>query len=1832
MSLETDFNVSPYFDDYDEEKNFHRVLFKPSLPVQARELTQLQTILQKQVERFGENILKEGTIIKGGNFVEEAPLPYIKVKDNDANNNTINVLLYEGLYAVGSVTGIRALIVKARVGLETQSPDLNTLFVRYLTTSSTGAKTFNASENIEIQQEDGTPVNTLTVAESGFNSIGNGYGVRCGDGIIYHKGNFIRFTDDLTIVSKYSTTPTDIVVGFKTKEEIINSDGDTSLLDNANGFNNFNAPGADRIKLTPVLIALTLTEAAEDDNFFALQEYQNGSVIRRKLTTQYNHIEKYIEKRTAESDGNFTVKRFPITVENTKTANSDNLACVIGSGIAYVEGKRVEIVDNYSIDFERATDTDTVENQDIVANYGHYIVVENFSGNFDHTTMESVDLKNSGATTIGTANVRSVLRETTSRYRIYLFNIQITSGNTFSDVRSLQSTSGGTGDVVLNSSNNAVITDFSFKKSIYSVGKSAIESFDLTGADYNYRTIDETSTITVTGGIGTLSITLSGDDTWPYTVGQNLNEDEKSEFIVVADGTVSPYSPGDVIDLSGNNATINVDSSTQITITLDAGISPSTNLDVISYYKAKKTVNAVNNKSLETVYIKVDADTHPNGNTGVYSLGLPDVYTVENIWTGNTYSESNEDVTNEFRVFSNQKDTFYNLSYIAKKATYDIASGSNSKFLIKAKVFRQINADNTFFTVDSYPVDDTSVTLPENKIRTEQIPTYEDDSGQTIYLRDAIDFRPYVSNTAAYSTVASTATENPVETVSFGTNDKNFITPNESVEITYSYYLGRVDRLIIDEKGEFNIVSGLSSNNPVAPEEPNKCMSLAIITVNPFPSLPVGEANRSNRPEYAVYSTRINNRGYTKKDIENLENRIDNLEKYTLLSILESSAADLSIKDENGLEKFKSAILVDNFDNLSIADSRASEFSAALDTSYKEITPSFRSYPLDLKVVSSNNVITTSNVSTLAGTSSKLIEQGRATKTRTVTPNSWRFNGTARINPSSDSIADVTTAPNFNFSPSVSNALVQFSDKVNQILPLQSVSSDVVQNSSRNLVTLLGNRAVTARVTSDIINNVLRDVELGGKQNEEPLGDFVTNINFTPYIKSREIEVSVSGLRPSTKFYFYFDRVDVNASVAEGILSGGNVKRNEAYGTKGYVESDADGNLYAVFRIPEETFFVGTRKLEIFDQANYSDITIATSYSSATYNTFNIGRTSTNLTASTRLPDNNFSSALSRGTGNIYGDSQYLLPTTVKNRFFDPLVQTFIIDPDSTDDTHAHINRIDLYFATKSTTNGCTVQIREVENGYPTGDLIPFSTVHLTPADISVDADDATSATPVTFEYPLALKAGLEYAISILPDANDPSYSIWVSRNGEPDVVDNTITFGDTNAGTLFSSSNTKAWEGYNDETLKFSVYKSSFSPLAGTLKLTNDDNEFLELTGVSTTKFEQNEYVYVDGSNLTGNVSFSSGNTTFVGTSTLFSSEYAEGEHIVVQDSFGSKQVLKIASIANNIFMTTEDVPYITNLAGSTHFKTVSGKVKYYKDIEPQTIVIEDSSAKSGLVFEANTTINGVDSGASATISSVRDLSIGYLQTNIFRSNFPKTNTTLRATRLFNGTSTYEKNLSFNDNNYLPSTLSYVRSRSNEITENLGEKSFELELGMNSQNSDVTPVIDHDLSNVTVYEYLVNNDSTFESTLYGNAESKYISKKVELADELDGEDIRVILSAYRPPSTDVEVWVKFQAASDPNEFTDCSCVKWTKLEKGNGSNLFSSSANRFDYKEIDYVLGDTLSPSGPAYLNNGQFTYAGPDGEVYNNYKYFAVKIVFKSSSKNIIPKVKDMKAIALS
>ena len=197
MTIETNLNQSPYFDDFADSKNFHRVLFRPGFAVQARELTQLQSILQNQVERFADEILVDGTIVTGSPIKTES-VEFVKLRDRDANNRVILLSDFFSGGAVanatvtGSTSGMTAQLIDAKEGSEAATPNFFSIFVQYTNAGSNNTtRTFSDNESLVVRNRNGNAfivaANTITSS-----STGKGYRATVGDGILYHKGNFIR--------------------------------------------------------------------------------------------------------------------------------------------------------------------------------------------------------------------------------------------------------------------------------------------------------------------------------------------------------------------------------------------------------------------------------------------------------------------------------------------------------------------------------------------------------------------------------------------------------------------------------------------------------------------------------------------------------------------------------------------------------------------------------------------------------------------------------------------------------------------------------------------------------------------------------------------------------------------------------------------------------------------------------------------------------------------------------------------------------------------------------------------------------------------------------------------------------------------------------------------------------------------------------------------------------------------------------------------------------------------------------------------------------------------------------------------------------------------------------------------------------------------------------------------------------------------------------------------------------------------------------------------------------------------------------------------------------
>ena len=220
MPINTDLNVAPYFDDYQLENQYYRVLFKPGYAVQARELTQLQTMLQNQVEQFGDNLFKEGSIIKGCTFTDLNDLRFVKVENREAQSDGTTYFDPEAYVStritttettggietevdvvyvlVGQSSGVSAQVISASRGFVTRPPNLNTFFIRYLNTTGS-AKEFEAGETIRVdkyQYKAGT-IEPLTSVEEGIDEInvvaesliptGKSFGISSGPGVVFQK-------------------------------------------------------------------------------------------------------------------------------------------------------------------------------------------------------------------------------------------------------------------------------------------------------------------------------------------------------------------------------------------------------------------------------------------------------------------------------------------------------------------------------------------------------------------------------------------------------------------------------------------------------------------------------------------------------------------------------------------------------------------------------------------------------------------------------------------------------------------------------------------------------------------------------------------------------------------------------------------------------------------------------------------------------------------------------------------------------------------------------------------------------------------------------------------------------------------------------------------------------------------------------------------------------------------------------------------------------------------------------------------------------------------------------------------------------------------------------------------------------------------------------------------------------------------------------------------------------------------------------------------------------------------------------------------------------------
>lgn len=908
MSL--NLNSFPYFDDYNKDKKFHRVLFKPGVAVQARELTQLQTMLQEQIKRFGDHVFKEGSVITGCAEESNFQFPYVTILDTLVDATAIDndtLADYEGEYVIGQTTGVRALIKKTATGEEGLSPNLKTFYLQYVSSGDDFETTaFEAGEILELESDVDVQ---FTVSDVGFGSL-----FSLGDGIVYAGGNFILHSAQTIILERYSQTPTK-EVGFVVVEDIVDSTEDETLLDPAQGSFNFTAPGGDRLKLSTELVAYGASDT-KPDFFNKLFDIVDGSIQRRYDQTPYGELNRTLARRTYDESGDYTVRPFPIVIEEHPT-DSNKVLAAIAPGKAYVRGYEHELLSTKRLDINKATETESRQNQLTSTFFGNYVLVENVSGVF--TMNGEVTLRNSTPATIGTARIRDIQYDSgtgaSSIYRLHLFNVQMTTGNPFGNVASIIQ-----GDAIAETAELVPsLKQSSLNTLVFPLSVQHMESVD--DFVYTYRAVFNN---VVVQSDGTFSIALTGDDEWGFTTLGNYRRD----IIVIAendfDGPLAAVNEGDYVfdTLFPDGDGITIASTQQLDFDFDIGglITPNTVTVIVNVSRGSV---AANPKTLQTGRL-VGLETDVVGTTGPFYLGTYGVLRVSNVWMGpetdafTDYLTNNwQNVTTQFVLDDGQRDGFYGISSISPRSGSSLDL-TNKKLLVQ---FDYLNHATTsgYYTVNSYGA--------PSQIGYEEIPLFRTASGATVNLRNCLDFRPTVARVAGFNDATVIANVEAGKNPSGGLfgagtfqSGATIPDPNEEAIADLSFFIPRIDRLVLNSEGSFVVVEGNASLTPARPLEPDNSMTLGFINVAPFPSLSEAEAQAAGRPDYANSVVLNDNRRFTMRDIGQLSKRIERLEYYTALSLLELNTATLSIPNADGDDRFKNGILVDSFAGTNIVD------------------------------------------------------------------------------------------------------------------------------------------------------------------------------------------------------------------------------------------------------------------------------------------------------------------------------------------------------------------------------------------------------------------------------------------------------------------------------------------------------------------------------------------------------------------------------------------------------------------------------------------------------------------------------------------------------------------------------------------------------------------------------------------------------------------------------------------------------------------------------------------------------------------------------------------------
>ena len=1914
------FNVPPYFDDYNEDKGYYKILFRPSVAIQARELNQMQSMLQKQIERFGSHIFREGSIVVGGAFDLELDMAYVKASAVTPAPSRLQEFV--GKSVTGLTSGIQAFV---RAAVYDEVNNVYVFLLRYLSASTTS----DVFLNEEVVKVDNDASFTFTVSPSSVAEVtGVGSIFSIGQGVVFSKGYFLAFPTQTVIIDKYNDTPS-ATIGLQVSENFVTDLTDESLLDNALGSTNENAPGAHRYQLEATLVSLPYKTGYEDENFIPFMDINSGVIETTQERSQYARIYDELAKRTYDESGDYYVRGFNVRTREhldtgvneglfTNTAaipgNSSLLSLDVEPGIAYVKGYEVNKLVTEHVITDKAVTYNYVNNQLVNARTGGYFFIKEIVGSSDHDKAIQVNLLANRETRItsniksdqaayannvkiGTAYLKALVYESgqlgtnTAQMRAYLYDFNMSNGYVVSDAGSISANTSGNfffADVVANTSfnddNNNVLlfplgashirtirSNTGFSDTVYQFNRSSDVSINYaaggttatplistTGESLSYSTgslsvaekrelilsISADKIITFTGNTvatsnaTTTTLTGTGTDFTKLKVGDrillggnveryvvsvttptSLELSSGSGYGALVANTIARYfKVGDVIDLTSNGST-----GAAVTASVTSGILNIDLKEVVGTgtggakltYRVERDTGTAGGEIRKLLranrFVQLQTNTNVAGVSGPYNLGLPDVYKIRSVRLHtSTFTSGAEgsNVTSSFTLDNGQRDNYYDHGKLVLNGSLDL---TNKNLLVELDHFEaDYSTGLGYFSVDSYPINDNAVS--NTSLFTYEIPKYTTTAGVSYDLRNVLDFRAYKSNTAPSSTTVSGANTNPLTTNNFvvDTNGLRMVAPDSDITTDYSFYLARKDVITLDKQGIFNVIKGEPSVSPITPNVPDSVMGIANIYIPPYPSVSETLARLINDRSIGCVSRKIAQIRYTMREIGVLKNRIENLEYYNALSMLEKSAVDLKVTDSAGLDRFKNGFFVDGFLDHSLGDSGNADYKIAIDKLEQTIRPFFEldSFQYKLETASSSGYQQTGNLITRPYSQTPLLENRNVTSIRNIEQGVFRFIGTIELSPDGDAWCDSTTVDktiSFGNEIPIQDTLKtewgswetysvgynvydrNYGDRSGNIDPnkfLGSYTSYAAALAATKSTPYYNNNKVSKKQKDDraLIETISSDKRVGiqttitSETQIEELGNFVTDVSVKPYVRPQTITVVVKGLKANTKYYLYFDgenMSDYTTPIRFTDIQNGGISVTAA--SEGSVwRSDEFGEAFAYLRLPDtgKKFRTGTKEVIVTDSpTNAID---ATSYAKTHWTAIGISAQKQNTILSTKVP---------------VIQQEEVVETRQKQKVevMGPscMAYSFKVDVPRGEDG-IFLTSVDVWVEAKHPSLGVWFEIREMNSaGGITRTQVPYSEVWLKSAQVNewngAAGTEESLKTTVTFPAPVFLLNNTQYAFVIHTEGLNPDYYFWVSRLGETDVLTGNQVTGRQLTGTLFTTNNNLNYDMVPDVDLKVRFNRANFSVGTGTVVLGNKPTEFLKISSVSGAFIRSGETIATSEVLTISNTTNTTSGSVTVGdkiTSTNTSGNSVTGNVIAINGSSYFTDAIGFSNAVSYTFANSSGGTI--SITGTIQSVTSgTGTLRSYNSTN-NFMIVDNSNGK----FYTNAVIKGVISGNTARIgnSSIS----GFTQFNY-------STTTLKPYYLsFNSTAvSFEKagwrsnpavdNFDLYDGNseWFPGTSDSYSSFNNEVTilSHVSEiakfgntspnSSAKAKIVMTTSSNYVSPVVDLSRAQSIYVHNIINDDETGESnTSGGNLLNKYISKPVTLADGQDAEDLLVKLTSYRPPNSEVKVWMKIRNGEDGALFNQ---NQWIEMTYSNS--FFSSEANKDDFNEFDY-------------------------------------------------------------